>query len=173
METIVTTSSRSSLRCSNKNEATNLNASIQNNNSNRSRKATTTTIGRKRQLRRRRSSWRNKPCFSGNSRRFHTVHSHTSFPLLPNIVNMTNTSLLQHNFKHFSHIFTVQVASHIRAISMDGEGLPLAKRTNLGMSFSRNWFGPYTLLPRVVMTGNPYERPYAITSISAPALVAE
>jgi hypothetical protein len=56
---------------------------------------------------------------------------------------------------------------------MDGEGLPLAKRMNLGMSFSGNWFGPYTLLPRVVMTGNPYERPYAITNISAPALVAE
>jgi hypothetical protein len=56
---------------------------------------------------------------------------------------------------------------------MDGEGLPLAKRMNLGMSFSRNWFGPYTLFPYVVMTCNPYERPHAITSISAPALVAE
>jgi hypothetical protein len=86
---------------------------------------------------------------------------------------MTNTSLVQHNLKRFSHIFTVQVALHIRSISMDGEGLPLAKRMNLGMSFSGNWFGPYTLLPRVVMTGNPYERPYAITGISAPALVAE
>jgi len=56
---------------------------------------------------------------------------------------------------------------------MDGEGLPLAKRTNLGMSFFGNWFGPYTLLLRVVMIGNPYEWPYAITSISALALVVE
>jgi hypothetical protein len=93
--------------------------------------------------------------------------------LCADIVNMTNTSLMQHNLKRFSHIFTVEVASHIRSISMDGEGLPLAKRMNLGMSFSGNWFGPYSLLPRVVMTGNPYERPYAITSISAPALVAK
>ncbi len=144
-----------------------------NNNSSRNRRATTTTTWRKRQLRRRRSSWRNKPCLSGSSRRFHTVHSHTSFPLLPKIVNMTNTSLVQHNLKHFSHIFRIQVASHIRSISMDGEGLPLAKRLNLGMSFSGNWFGPYTLLPRVVMTGNPYERLYAITSIFALALVAK
>ncbi len=53
------------------------------------------------------------------------------------------------------------------------EGLPLAKRMNVGMSFSGNWFGPYTLLPRLVMTGNPYERPYAITDIFAPASVAE
>jgi len=86
---------------------------------------------------------------------------------------MTNTSLVQHNLKRFSHIFTVQVASHITSISMDGEGLPLAKRMNVGMSFSGNWFGPYTLLPRLVMTGNPYEWPYAITGISAPALVAK
>jgi hypothetical protein len=56
---------------------------------------------------------------------------------------------------------------------MDGEGLPLAKRMNLGMSFFGNWFGPYTLLPHVVMTGSSYEQPYAITSISTPALVAE
>ncbi len=144
-----------------------------NNSSSRSRRATAMTTGRKRQLRRRRSSWRNKPCLLGSFRRFHTVHNHTSFPLLPNIVNMTNTSLLQHNLKCFSHIFTVQVASHIKSISMDGEGLPLAKRTNLGMSFFGNWFGPYTLLLRVVMIGNPYEWPYAITNISAPALVAK
>ncbi len=144
-----------------------------NNNSSRSRRAIATTTGRKRQLRRRRSSWRNKPCLSGSSQRFHTIHNHTSFPLLPKIVNMTNTSLVQHNLKRFNHIFTIQVASCIRSISMDGEGLPLAKRMNLGMNFSRNWFGPCTLLPHVVMTGNPYERPYAITSISAPALVAE
>ncbi len=144
-----------------------------NNNSSRSMRTTTTTIGRKRQLRRRRSSWRNKPYLSRSSWRFHTVHSHISFPLFPKIVNMTNTSLVQHNLKRFNHIFTVQVASHIRSISMDGEGLPLAKRMNVGMSFSGNWFGPYTLLPRLVMTCNPYERPYAITSISAPALVAK
>ncbi len=143
-----------------------------NNNSNRTMRATTTTTGRKRQLRRR-SSWRNKPCLSRSSRRFHTVHSHTSFPLFPKIVNMTNTSLMQHNLKRFSHIFTIQVVSHITSISMDGEGLPLAKRMNVGMSFFGNWFGPYTLLPRLVMTCNPYERPYAITSISTPALVAE
>jgi hypothetical protein len=93
--------------------------------------------------------------------------------LCANIVNMTNTSLVQHNLKCFNHIFTVEVASHIRSISMDGEGLPLAKRMNLGMSFFGNWFGPYTLLPCVVMTCNPYERPYAITSISVPTLVAK
>jgi hypothetical protein len=68
---------------------------------------------------------------------------------------MTNTSLVQHNLKRFNHIFTVQVASHIRSISMDGEGLPLAKRMNLGMSFSGNWFGTYTLLPRVVIDALP------------------
>jgi hypothetical protein len=83
---------------------------------------------------------------------------------------MTNTSLVQHNLNRFSHIFTVQVASRIRSISMDGEGLALAKRMNLGMSFSGNWFGPYTLLPRVLMTGNPYERPYAITLIFCTSL---
>ncbi len=144
-----------------------------NNSSSRSRRATATTTGRNRQLRRRRSSWRNKPCLSGSSQRFHTIHSHTSFPLLSKIVNMTNISFVQHNLKRFSHIFTVQVASHITSISMDGEGLPLAKRMNVGMSLSGNWFGPYTLLPRLVMTSNPYERPYAITGISTPALVAE
>ncbi len=144
-----------------------------NNSSSRSKRATTTTIGRKRHLQRRRSSWRNKLCLSGSSRWFHTIHSHTSFPLLPNIVNMTNTSLVQHNLKCFNNIFTIHVVLHIKSISMDGEGLPLAKRMNLGMNFSGNLFGPYTLLPRVVMIGNPYERPYAITNISAPALVAQ
>jgi len=54
-----------------------------------------------------RSSWRNKPCLSGSSRRFHIVHSHISFPLFPKIVNMNNTSLVQHNLKRFSHIFTI------------------------------------------------------------------
>jgi len=130
-----------------------------NNNSSRSKRATATTTRRKRQLWRRRSSWRNKPCLSGSSWQFHTVHNHTSFPLFPKIVNMTNTSLVQHNLKRFSHIFTVQVASHIRSISMDGEGLPLAKRMNVWMSFSRNWFGPYTLLPRLVMTGDALPSP--------------
>jgi hypothetical protein len=35
-----------------------------------------------------------------------------------------------------------------------GRSLPRdARMMNLGMSFSGNWWGPYTLLPRVMMMG--------------------
>ena len=44
---------------------------------------------------------------------------------------------------------------------------------NLGIAFSGYWCGPYTLFPLVITYGRLYDRPYAITNISAPALVAE
>jgi hypothetical protein len=43
----------------------------------------------------------------------------------------------------------------------------------LGIIFSGNWWGPYTLLPRVMMMGILYEVRYALHIISAPALAAE
>jgi hypothetical protein len=43
---------------------------------------------------------------------------------------------------------------------------------NFGIAFSGYWCGPYTLFPRVMRYGRLYDRPYAITSISAPAFVA-
>ena len=48
-----------------------------------------------------------------------------------------------------------------------------ANMINFGIAFSGNWCGPYTLFPLVMTYGKSYERPYAMTSISAPALVAE
>jgi len=41
------------------------------------------------------------------------------------------------------------------------------------MAFSGYWFRPYTSFLRVIMNGTSYDLPYAMTSISAPALVAE
>ena len=45
----------------------------------------------------------------------------------------------------------------------------LASSVNLGTSFSGNWCGPYTLLPRVMMQGSLYDVMYAFTIISARA----
>lgn len=49
----------------------------------------------------------------------------------------------------------------------------LASRVNFGTSFSGNWCGPYTLLPRVTIIGMLKEFMYALHIISAPAFAAE
>ena len=46
-------------------------------------------------------------------------------------------------------------------------------KMNLGITFSGNWQGPNTLLPRVIKTGRLYERMYAFVMNSAAALLQE
>ena len=45
--------------------------------------------------------------------------------------------------------------------------------TSLGINFSGYWWGPYTLLERVMMVGSPKLVWYACTTCSAAALLAE
>ena len=68
----------------------------------------------------------------------------------------------------------VHVRASRHAVAVDGDSGPtLREHDEIGDGLPGYWWGPYTLLPRVMMYGRLYERPQAMTSISAPALVAE
>ena len=73
-------------------------------------------------------------------------------------------SEVQHNGLNSSAEHTSAESLGVLALSTGG---------TFGMSFSGNWCGPYTLLPRVMMQGRLYDVMYAFTIISAPAFAAE
>lgn len=67
---------------------------------------------------------------------------------------------VEHDVERLGYVVAVEVAPGVAgAVRRRGRGarLPprMARRMSLGTSFSGNWRGPYTLLPRVVIAGRP------------------